>query len=134
MAFTDSSKMTTMVRWICSAKLSEKIVMSDLRTYTGVSSIKDVNRCNHLCWFGHLHHVNEEKWPRMILNFEVNVSYPQDCPKRRWLGNSRCHLHEMWLSTSVPLDRVKWRNLIKPSRHVAEFKPRCQAITWIISK
>ena len=59
-----------MVRWICPTKLCEK--MSDQRTYKDISSIEDVIKYNHLCWFGNLHHMDEEKWPRKILNFKVN--------------------------------------------------------------
>ena len=70
-----------MVRWICSAKLCEKIPMSDLITrvlrYLGISNIKNDIRYNHLRWFSHLQHMDEEKWPRKILNFEVNGSYPK---------------------------------------------------------
>ena len=52
-----------MVRWFCSAKLCEKIPMSDLRTCMGISSIKENIRYNCLCWFGHLQCMDEEKWP-----------------------------------------------------------------------
>ena len=61
-----------MLRWICYAKLFEKIILSDLRTCMVISSIKDVIRYNHLHWFRHLHCVDEEKWPRKILNFDIN--------------------------------------------------------------
>ena len=52
-----------MVRWICSAKLFEKIPMSDLRICMGISSIEDAIRYNRLRWFGHLQRMDEEKWP-----------------------------------------------------------------------
>ena len=71
-----------MVRWICSVKLCEKIPMPDLRTCMGISSIKNVIRYNRLRWFGHLQRIDEEKWPRKILNFEVNGSYPRGRPKK----------------------------------------------------
>ena len=51
----------TRVRWICSAKLCEKIPMSDLRTRMGISSIEDVMRYKRLRWFGHLQFMDEEK-------------------------------------------------------------------------
>ena len=44
----------TMIRWICSAKLCEKIAMPDLRTRMGILSIEDVIIYNRLRWFGHL--------------------------------------------------------------------------------
>ena len=55
--------------------------MSALRTRTGISNIEDVIRYNRLRWFGHLKRMDEEKWPRKILNFEVNGSYPRGSPK-----------------------------------------------------
>ena len=54
----------------------KKIPMSDLRTCRGISSMVDVIRYNCLHSFGHLHRMDEEKWPRKIVNFEVNGSYP----------------------------------------------------------
>ena len=99
--------------------------MSHLGIFTGISSIGDVIRYNHLCWFGPIQHIDEEKWPRKILNFEVNCSYHQGCPKKRWFDNIRSDLDRLQLPTSLALDCVKWRNTIKPSRHVVEFNPCC---------
>ena len=47
----------------------------------GISSIEDVIRYNRLRWFGHLRRMDEEKWPRKILNFLVNGGYPRGHPK-----------------------------------------------------
>ena len=44
----------TMIRWICSPKLCEKIAIPDLRTRMGILSIEDVIIYNRLRWFGHL--------------------------------------------------------------------------------
>ena len=94
-----------MVRWICSAKLFEKIPMSDLRICMGISSIEDAIRYNRLRWFGHLQRMDEEKWLRKILNFEVNGSYPRGRPKKNWFDNIRSDLDKLWLSTSLAQDR-----------------------------
>ena len=115
-----------MVRWICSAKLYEKIVMSELRTQMGISSIEDIIRYNRLRWFGHLQCIDEEKSPRKILNFEVNGSYPRGCPKKKWFDNIRSDLDKLRLSTFLAQDRTKWRNAIRPSRPGAESNPCCQ--------
>ena len=56
--------------------------MSDLRTVTGISSIEDVIRYNRLR-FGHLQRMDEEKWPRKILNLEENGSYSTGRLKKR---------------------------------------------------
>ena len=92
--------------------------MSDLRTRMSISSIEDVVRYNRLRWFGHLQRMDEEKWPKKIINFEVNGSHPRGRPKKRWFDNIRNDLDKLRSSTSLALDRVKRRNAIKPSRHV----------------
>ena len=112
-----------MLRWICSTKLCKKITISDLRTRMSVSSIEDI-RYNRFHWFGHLKRMDEEKWPRKLLNFKVNGSYPQGHLRKKWLNNIRSDLDKLRLSTSLAQDRSKWRNAIKPSRHVAESNPR----------
>ena len=108
-----------MVRWICSATLCEKISMSDLRTCMGISSIEDVIGYNRLHWFGHLQSMDKENWPRKILNFEVNSSYPRGCPKKKWFNNIRSK------STSLAQDHSKWRNPIKPSKYVGDSNHFC---------
>ena len=69
--------------------------MSDLRTCMDISSIKDVIRYNLLPWFGHLQCMDEEKWPRKILYFKVNGSYPRGCPKKKWFDNIRSDLDKL---------------------------------------
>ena len=56
--------------------------MSDLRTYMSISSIENVIGYNHLRWFGHLQHMDEEKWLRKILNFKVNGSCRQGSQRK----------------------------------------------------
>ena len=53
----------TMIKWVCSAKLCEKIPMSDLITCMGISSIEDVIRYNRLRCFGHLQRMDEKNGP-----------------------------------------------------------------------
>ena len=128
-----------MVTWICSAKLCEKIPLSDLRTRMGISSIEDIIRYNRFRCFGHLQRMDEEKWRRKILNFEVNGSYPRGRPRKKWFDNIRSDLDKLRLSTSLAQDRSKYRSAIKPSRHAAEEEKEGQkkgkrTINWIVSK
>ena len=69
-----------------------------------ISSIEDVIRYNCFRWFGHLKRVDEEKWPRMVLNFEINDSYSWDRPKKRWFDNIICDLDKLQLLTSLALN------------------------------
>ena len=123
MTFTYLSEM---VRWICSVKLCEKISMSDLKTRMGISSIEDVIRYNRLRWFGHLQCLDEEKWPRKVLNFKENISFIWGHPNKKWFDNIRSDPDKLRSSTSLAQDRSEWRNAIKPSRHVSESNPRCR--------
>ena len=59
-------------------------------------------RYNRLRWFGHPK-LMDEKWPRKILNFEVNGDYLRSRPKKRF-DNIRCDLDKLLLSTSLALD------------------------------
>ena len=72
-----------------------------------ISSIKDIIRYNRLRWFGHLQRMDEEKWPRKILNFEVNGSYSRGGPKKKWFDNIGSDLDKLRLSTSLAQDRDK---------------------------
>ena len=69
--------------------------MSDLRTCMGISSMVDIIRYNRLCWFAHLKCMDEEKWPRKILNFKVNGNYPRGRPKKKWFDNIRSDLDKL---------------------------------------
>ena len=70
--------------------------------------------------------MDEEKWPRKILNFKVNGRYPQGHLKKKWFDNIRSDLNKLRLSASLAQDHVKYRNAIKPFWHVTDSNPRCQ--------
>ena len=72
-----------------------KKYLFDQITCMSISNIKDVIRYNHLQWFGHLQRMDEEKWPRKMLNFEVNGRYPRDWLKKRWFDNIRCDFNKL---------------------------------------
>ena len=57
--------------------------------------------------------------------FEVNGSYPRGCQRKKLFNKIGSDLDKLRLSTSLVQDRSKWRNAIKPSRHVAESNPCC---------
>ena len=48
------------------------------------------------------------------------------CLRRKWFNNIRTNLHKLQSSTFLSQEWVRWRNTIKPSRHVAESNPCCQ--------
>ena len=107
-----------MVRQFCLDKLCGKIPMSDLETCMGISGIKDVIRYNRIYLFDHLQRMDEEKWPRKILNFKVNGTCPRGHPKKRWFDNIRSDLDKMRLSISLALECVKCNQTIQTCRRV----------------
>ena len=46
--------------------------------------------------------------------------------KKKWFDNIRIDLTKLRLSTSLAQDHSRWRNAIKPPRHVAESNPPCR--------
>ena len=76
--------------------------MSDLRTCMGISSMVDIIRYNRLCWFAHLKCMDEEKWPRKILNFKVNGNLPRAAQRKNRLTTLKvtlinCDYQLLWL-------------------------------------
>lgn len=63
--------------------------------------------------------MDEDKWPRKILHFDVSSSYPQGCFPKRWLDNISCDVDKLQLPTSLAIDHDQKRNVVKPSRHSA---------------
>ena len=61
--------------------------MSELRARIGLSSIEDTLRYNRLRWYGHLERMDITKWPKNILNIDVDGCYPRGRPKKRWMDN-----------------------------------------------
>ena len=81
----DWSELTnTMIRWIISAKVCERIPMSDLGNHMGISSIEDTILLNPIHWFGPLQQMDEDRWPGKFLHFHVNGSHPEGYPKKKW--------------------------------------------------
>lgn len=76
-----------MLRWICSVKLSDKLSMKELRSRLKLHSVEDVLSYNRLRWFGHLHRMPNELWPKMVLSFEVAGSVPRGRPRKQWKEN-----------------------------------------------
>ena len=51
-----------------------------------------------------------------MLNFEINYSYPWGRQKKNWFDNTRSGLDKLRLSTSLALDRGKWRTALSGKR------------------
>ncbi|XP_057290926.1 uncharacterized protein LOC130613626 [Hydractinia symbiolongicarpus] len=67
-----------------------------------------------LRWFGHLHRMPNELWPKMVLSFEVAGSVPRGRPRKQWKENINKDLASKNLKIDDVFDRKKWERCINP--------------------
>ena len=112
-----------MIRWICSKKLSDRIPTATLCARLQLCMLEDVLRCNRLRWYGHVMRMEDDIWPKYIMNFDVNGKNPRGRPKKRWSENIQMDLRHLGLNAVDTGDRLKWRSLIKPNRQRVPSNP-----------
>ena len=87
----DISRLTkadnSMVRWICSIKLTNRHSMTELREKLKLISIEEHIKSCRLRWFGHVTRMSNNCWPKIMLDFNVEGTYPRGRPKKRWMEN-----------------------------------------------
>ena len=74
-----------MIRWICSAKLSDKVPSEELRSRLGLGSIENALRCGRLRWYGHVQRMDPDTWPRKVDKTIVTGNNPKGHPRKIWL-------------------------------------------------
>ena len=75
-----------MVRWICSVKISDQYPMNELREKLEIRSVQEHIKLCHLIWYCHLTRMNDEHWPKIMLNYNVAGAYPEGRPKKTMVG------------------------------------------------
>ena len=90
----------TMIKWICSPKLSEEIPAWSKNSY---GYFKNWRCCQILPLL--------LVWPSLTHGWRKMA-------QKDLKDNIRSDLDKLWLSTSLAQDHVKWKNAIKPSRYV----------------
>ena len=103
-----------MIRWLCNVKIEQKHSTEDLRKRIHVHYIKDIIRWNRLRLFGHLYRQEETSWTKKITSFNVDGPTSRGRPKLRWKDAVNSDLLKKHLDISLPNDRSKWRNAIRP--------------------
>ena len=101
-----------MIRWICGVKLEDRKSMFQLRSLLRVHDLRDVIRRNRLQWYGHVLRMPPERWPKQILDFEVEGQFPVGRPKKRWMDNVANDLKKLCISEDLAHNRNKWREAI----------------------
>ena len=89
--------------------------MLNLRSRLGLHSIDDTLRYNRLRWYGHLKRMDNDRWSNKIMDYNVTGTYPRGRPKKRWLDNIKHDLSSLNLNEGNVVNRIEWRNAIRPS-------------------
>lgn len=77
----------SIVRWVCSVKISDRYSMNEIREKLKVRDAQEHIKSCCLRWLGHLTRMNNECLPKIMLNYNIAGAYPRGCPKKQWLDN-----------------------------------------------
>ena len=99
-----------MIRWICSAKLRDKVRLEELRSWLG--SIENALRCGCLCWYGHVQCVDPDTWPRKVDKTIVTGNNPRGRPRKTWLPYIKKDLAVKGLDALLVHNRNTWHRAI----------------------
>ena len=121
-----------MICWICSSKLADKIPMLNLRSRLGLHSIDDTLRYNRLPWYGHLKRMDNDRWSNKIMDYNTTGTYPRGRPKKRWLDNIKHNLSSLNLNEGNVVNRIEWRNAIRPSTCLQISSTPVDGETWTL--
>ena len=73
LTFTDNG----MVHWICVVRLEQRIRMQELHKKLGIISVPEEIPWRRLRYFGHLHRMDSNVWPRRVNDYMVPGSLPR---------------------------------------------------------
>ena len=97
-----------MIRWICSAKLRDKVPSEELISQLGLGSIENVLRCGLLRWYGHVQRMDPDTWPRKVDKTIVTGNNPRGYPRKTWLQCIKKDLAVKGLDASLVQNRKEW--------------------------
>jgi len=105
-----------MVRWMCGAKLKDRLPRKELREILGIDDIALVLQQNRLRWYGHVLRKDDNDWVKKCTKYEVQGPRPRGTPKRTWreVVQEDCQARKM--NKEDAMDRCKWRKMIKDIR------------------
>ena len=99
-----------MIRWICKARVEDRISAEKLHAKLGIQNIESALRCHRLRWFGYV--VRSSGWLSKVREFKVvGVKRPGRL-KMTWeelLKKDRAKLNLMEID---PLDHLTWKRLV----------------------
>ena len=101
-----------MIRWICSAKLRDKVPSEELRSRFGLGSMENALRCGRLRWYGLVQRMDLDTWPRKVDKTIVTGNNPRGRPRKTWLQFIKKDLAVKGLGASLVHNRNAWRRAI----------------------
>ena len=81
--------------------------MLNLRSRLGLHSIDDTLRYNRLRWYGHHKRMDNDRWSKKIMDYNVTGTYPRGRPKKRWLDNIKHDLSSLHLNEGNVVNRIE---------------------------
>ena len=82
--------------------------MKDLREKLKLRSVQEHIESCRLRWFGHVTRMDDERWPKSMLNYNAAGAYPRGHPKKRWMDNVRKDTKSLNINADLALDRENW--------------------------
>ena len=107
-----------MIRWICKARVEDRISAEKLHAKLGIQNIESALRCHKLRWFGHV--VRSSGWLSKLENSRLLVL--KDPVGQKWRGKScwrRIRQNSVWLK-STHTTALRGRDLFLKKPYSAE--------------
>ena len=102
-----------MVRWICNAKVRDRVPSKELRERLGIDDIILILQQNRLRWYGHVLRKEDTDWVKKCMEYEVESFRPRVRPKRTWKEVVQKDCQARNLNKEDAMDRGRWKKLIK---------------------
>ena len=104
-----------MIRWICGARLLDRIPSGELLAKLGLEDVTSVLRSRRLRWHGHVARASGgiHAVTKLVVR---NDNRGKGRPPKTWRECVKRDIHECGLSDLDPLDRVAWRAGVNAAR------------------
>ena len=105
-----------MVRWMCGARLNDKLASSGLLERLGVVGVEEVVSRNRLRWFGHVERKQNDSWTKKCQVYVVPGKRGAGRPKKTWMECVQVDMKSRSLSRQDTQNRDVWRQGILGKR------------------
>ena len=100
----------SMIRWMCSVSLRDRVPSEELRARLGITSIVDMLRRNRLRWFGHVERMAADNPASRCRFAVVDGNVGRGRPRKTWSQLIKKDMRRIGLRPELAQDREAWRN------------------------